>query len=93
MDVLQPCVTSNRVNTYHFYRERVYTLEAEGHDPGSLEQAYIRAREWGDRIPIGVLYKEERPSYRSNFPALEKGPLARQQLAIVDVERLLKEFK
>ncbi|GAG10688.1 unnamed protein product, partial [marine sediment metagenome] len=47
----------------------------------------------GDRIPIGVLYKEERPVYRNNFPALEKGPLVRQSLERVDVKGLLKEFK
>ncbi|MBA7673084.1 hypothetical protein ES703_81272 [subsurface metagenome] len=93
VDVLQPCVTWNRVNTYQFFRERVYKLEEEGHDPKSFEEAYARAREWGDRIPIGVFYKEERPAYRSNFPALEKGPLAKQSPEKIYLKGLLKEFK
>jgi 2-oxoglutarate ferredoxin oxidoreductase subunit beta len=92
LDVLQPCVTWNRVNTYQFFRERVYKLE-EGHDPGSFDEAYRKAREWGDRIPIGVLYSEERPSYRNNFPALEKGPLAWQSTEKAYLKGLLKEFK
>ena len=93
VDVLQPCVTWNRVNTYQFYRERVYKLEEEGHDPGSIDEAHRRATEWGDRIPIGVFYREERPVYRSNFPSLEKGALAWQPLERVELEGLLKEFK
>ena len=93
LDVLQPCVTWNRVNTYQFFRERVYKLEEEGHDPGSFDEAYRKAREWGDRIPIGVLYSEERPSYRNNFPALEKGPLARQSPEKAYLKGLLNEFK
>ncbi len=93
VDVLQPCVTWNRVNTYQFFRERVYKLEEEGHDPMSFDEAYRKAGEWGDRIPIGVFYREERPSYRNNFPAMEKGPLARQSPEKVDFKGLLKEFK
>ncbi len=32
VDVLQPCVAWNRVNTFEFYKERVYKLEEVGHD-------------------------------------------------------------
>ena len=92
VDVLQPCVTWNRVNTYDFYKERVYKLEEEGHDPRDLEEAYRRAAEWGEKIPIGVLYETERPTYMHNFPVLGKGPLARQKID-ADISSLLKEFQ
>ncbi len=92
VDVLQPCVAWNRVNTYDFYKERVYKLEEAEHDPSDLENAYRRAAEWGERIPIGVFYKTERPTYMHNFPVLEKGPLARQKI-VVDISSLLKEFQ
>jgi len=92
VDVLQPCVAWNRVNTYNFYGKRVYKLEEAGHDPEDLSQAYERALEWEDRIPIGVLYGVERPAYRENFPFLEGAPLARQKLDIADISDLLKEF-
>lgn len=61
VDILQPCVTFNKVNTYDYYRTRVYKLEDEGHDASSLEAAFRRAGEWEDRIPIGVFYRQERP--------------------------------
>lgn len=92
VDVLQPCVTWNRVNTYQFYKERVYKLEDEGHDAGDFDAAYHKALEWGDRIPIGVFYQEQRPPYRESFPALKEGPLVERPLG-VDLKKLLDEFR
>jgi 2-oxoglutarate ferredoxin oxidoreductase subunit beta len=91
VDVLQPCVTFNKVNTYEFYKQRVFKLEDEGHNVGDFDAAYRRAQEWGDRIPIGVFYVEERPTYEESFPALEKGPLVGQPLRR-DMQGLLAEF-
>jgi len=92
VDVLQPCVAWNRINTYEFYRERVYKLEEVGHDPTDIIEAYQRALEWGERIPIGVFYRAERPVYRRNFPFLEGAPLVRQKLDDIDISGLLEEF-
>jgi 2-oxoglutarate ferredoxin oxidoreductase subunit beta len=78
VDVLQPCVTYNHVNTFAWYKERVYDLEAEGHVRTSLDDARRRAQEWpgnDGRIPIGVFYEAERPVYEEQFPALKRGPL------------------
>ena len=91
VDVLQPCVTFNRVNTYEFYKQRVRKLEEDGHDEGDFEAAYRQARVWDDAIPIGVFYVEERPTYEESFPALSEGPLA-QQLLAPDISALLREF-
>lgn len=91
VDVLQPCPSWNKVNTYQFYRERVYKLEDMNHDTGDWGNAYSKAEEWGEKIPIGVFYKEERPSYEKSFPVLEKGPLVDQALGR-DMDDLFKEF-
>ena len=91
VDVLQPCVSFNRVNTYSFYRERVYKLEEEDHDTSDWGKAYLKAEEWGERIPVGVFYREDRPSYEKNFPVLEKGPLVDQPIER-DMDELFKEF-
>jgi len=92
VDVLQPCVAWNRINTYDFYKERVYKLEEADHDPTSLMEAYERAYEWEERIPIGVFYEKKRPVYRENFPFLEGGPLVRRRLDGIDISELLTEF-
>lgn len=63
VEVLQPCVSFNRVNTWQWYRERVYELINEDHSPGDRQRAFHKCREWGARIPIGVLYRSSRSAY------------------------------
>jgi len=96
VDCLQPCVTYNKLNTYDWYRARVYKLEEEeGFDPTDRQQAWQKAQEWGDRIPIGVYYRnDERPTYEEQVTALKKGPLVRQELngRYDDYEALKNEF-
>lgn len=76
LDVLQPCVTWNRGYAYDFYRDRVYKLEdAEDYDAGDRLAAWQKAQEWGDRIPIGIVYRSDPvPTYEEQVPALEDGP-------------------
>jgi 2-oxoglutarate ferredoxin oxidoreductase subunit beta len=81
VDVLQPCVSFNRASAYDFYNPRVYELEEAGHDASDRTAAWERAYEWGDRIPIGIFYREEGvPSYEEQVPALKAGPLVQQPL-------------
>jgi len=68
IDVLSPCVTFNRVNTYDWFRARVYRLEDVGHDPTNFEEAVKRAMEWptgspDGKIPIGIFYRVERETF------------------------------
>ena len=88
IDVLQPCVAWNRNQTYEFYGERVYKLEETDHDTEDLAKAYEKAHEWGDRIPIGVLYRKERSVYRENFSFLGGEPLAKRSLDDIDICRV-----
>jgi 2-oxoglutarate ferredoxin oxidoreductase subunit beta len=74
IDVLQPCVTFNKINSYEWYRDRVYHLEDEAYDAGDMDAAWHRAHEWGDRIPVGVLYKGAgHPAYEDEVVALDGG--------------------
>ncbi len=82
VDVLQPCVTFNRVNTYDWYRARVYKVdEAEGYDASDIAAAFEVALQWGDQIPIGVLYRgPARPTFEEQTSALATGPLVKQAI-------------
>ena len=96
VDVLQPCVTFNRSYAYDFYAERVYKLEDEkGYDPSDRTAAWEKAHEWGDRIPIGILYKgEPLPTYEEQVPALRAGSIVERPLAKLrpeQIEMLLSE--
>ena len=71
IDILQPCVSFNHVNTYQWYKQRVYKVEEEGYDPTDKAAALKKAQEWGDRIPIGIIFKQERPVYEDTLPQLK----------------------
>lgn len=97
VDVLQPCVSFNRPYDYDFYRPRVHNVEDEpAYDPEDLMAAFRWAQEWGDRIPIGVLYQvEDRPAYEEQEPALAAGPLVGQpfrQWTEEDYQALREEY-
>jgi 2-oxoglutarate ferredoxin oxidoreductase subunit beta len=74
IDVLQPCVSFNKVNTFAWYKKRCYELDPS-YDPFDLEAAMKTAMEWGDRIPIGVIYENARPPFERLIPVLAKGAL------------------
>jgi 2-oxoglutarate ferredoxin oxidoreductase subunit beta len=93
IDILQPCVTFNRVNTYDWYRERVYKIEGPDYDPVDRMAAFGKALEWGEQIPIGIIYRGTRPTFDERLPALRKEPLVRQPLDPKRVEGLLKRFR
>jgi 2-oxoglutarate/2-oxoacid ferredoxin oxidoreductase subunit beta len=90
VDVFSPCVTYNKVNTYPWFKQRVYNLEEEGYDPGNPEAALEKAFEWGDRIPLGLFYRSQQPVYEDSEPVLQRGPLVKQSLGID--QTLLEEF-
>jgi 2-oxoglutarate ferredoxin oxidoreductase subunit beta len=92
IDILQPCVSFNHKNTFQWYKERVYKLEDERYDPSDKKAALEKAFEWGDKIPIGIIYEENLPVYEDQLPALSKGPLVRHEIDPARVETLFAEF-
>jgi len=77
LDILQPCPTFNRVNTFRWYRDRVKKI-GDSHDPYDRHKALDLAFTWGDEIPIGIIYKHDRPTFESQFEVLRKGALVGQ---------------
>jgi len=79
VDILQPCVSFNKVNTYAWYKDRCKPLPKD-YDPTNHETALKVAFEWGDQIPIGLIYRNDRPSYEERIPALRGGPLIQRRV-------------
>ena len=96
IDVFSPCVTFNKVQTYDWFRERIYKLEEAGHDPANFHGAMDRALEWGKKIPIGLLYRNPNPpaSLHEQDPGLQSGVLVHQPLGISGAQRrkCIEEF-
>jgi 2-oxoglutarate ferredoxin oxidoreductase subunit beta len=90
VDVLQPCVTFNKLNTYDWYRARIFDVEQSGHDRRNKAASWELAQLWGERIPIGVVYQEERPTYKDQEIALQTGPLVKRELRELSLEQIRK---
>ncbi|MGH7973049.1 MAG: 2-oxoacid:ferredoxin oxidoreductase subunit beta [Limisphaerales bacterium] len=87
VDVFSPCVTYNKDNTYQWFNPRVKILEEQGYNPTDFQKAMEKAYQWGEEIPIGLIWK------RTDLPALEdlepvlqdgNGPLGFRKLGITD---------
>ena len=91
VDILQPCVSFNKVNTYAWYKERVYVME--GHDAGNRLAAMEKSMEWGLRIPLGIFYEKEEATFHEKHSVLAKGgPLIDREDNISAVRGFCREF-
>ena len=94
IDILQPCVSFNRVNTFKWYSDRVYKIErVSEYDAGDRLTAFNKAQEWGDRIPIGIIYRNQRPALEEQIPAIADEPLVAQQIDPDVFAELLESFR
>lgn len=82
IDVFSPCVTYNKVNTYPWFKERVYKLEDENWDPSDAQKSLTKSFEWGERIPLGLLFQDNQDTYEDSEPIFKKGPLVKQPLGL-----------
>ncbi|HOO90358.1 MAG TPA: thiamine pyrophosphate-dependent enzyme [Syntrophales bacterium] len=87
VDILQPCVTFNKVNTYKWFQDHTYYLE-DSHDPFDRVEAFRRAIE-KDRLPLGIFYMHpDKPTFDETLPVYRRdaAPLFRREL---DKEKLI----
>ena len=91
IDVLQPCVSFNHNNTYKWYNDRVYQL-GRSYDPTDKSKAYKKSSEWGNKIPIGVIYKNSRKTYLDNYMKSKDLPLIKRKTSIKGVDSLINEL-
>ncbi len=91
IDILQPCVSFNKVNTFAWYDERCDSL-LTSYDPTDWEAAMKVACEWEDRIPIGVIFKNKRPAYEDHFPILRQEPFALEDVDRKKIKKIMEDF-
>ena len=84
IDIFSPCVTFNHDNTFEWFRQRVYKLESENHDYSNINKAMEKAFEDTqskyERIPTGLFYKTNRPTYEELEVSFKNGPLVKQPM-------------
>jgi len=88
VDIFQPCVVFNKVNTYKWFRDNTYELEST-HEKKNLSSAMHKALE-SEPIPIGIFYQSERTTFEEHIRGDEKNALFN---LTHDVKKLQKLFE
>lgn len=97
VNVLQPCVTFNKVNTYEYYREKTYYL-GEDYDRHNFDWALTKGAEptKDEKFPLGVIYEAhpeaKRPAYHEEVVQLKEGELIAKK-RFIDFESLYSPFE
>jgi 2-oxoglutarate ferredoxin oxidoreductase subunit beta len=94
VDILQPCVTFNRVNTYQWFREHCYYLE-DSHDSSDRSDAFKRAIET-ETLPLGIFYVDpDKRSFEDNTGVYrhDKRPLYERDVDFEALGALVQSFK
>jgi len=89
IEIIQPCVI------FHpdlGYKEKTYSLEETKHNKSSFDEAWKKAQEFDyntinekTKIPIGIFYQAERPTFEDQFPLLQQ--LKKKKIGFKDMER------
>ena len=94
VDVFQPCVTFNKINTFQWFFDRIYNLdENKDYKKTDFQAAMKEALVWGEKIPVGIFYQANKPEYISSLPQLKGMALAKRPMKVRDISKLLYEFK
>ena len=88
VDIFQPCVVFNKVNTYKWFKDNTYELESD-YDSSNLPSAMIKALD-NDHIPIGIFYQAESTTFEDHIRGNEKSALFS---LTHDIEKMQKLFE
>jgi 2-oxoglutarate ferredoxin oxidoreductase subunit beta len=95
IEVLSPCVTHNKINTYQWFRENIYNLDKDSdYNPRDKIHAWEKLSK-EKRIPVGLIYVEKKPSYEDLIFGKQALPIVADDLR-VDVprlEKIMEKFK
>ncbi len=92
VDIFQPCVTFNKINTYAYFLQNTYNLDKlEGYDRHNFQMAMEKALEVG-KYPVGILYQSERPTYEEQDPGRAHVAAVNLDIDEVDISALMGKY-
>jgi 2-oxoglutarate ferredoxin oxidoreductase subunit beta len=92
VDIFQPCVSFNKINTYEWFKENTYNLE-DSYDPGDRVRAFEKAVETA-KFPLGVIYvNPAKPTFEESLNAYSEDPtpIIRRQRDLAKLQQLIDE--
>nr|MDO8115357.1 thiamine pyrophosphate-dependent enzyme [Candidatus Sigynarchaeota archaeon] len=88
VDILQPCPSFNKLNTFQWFKEHVYYLEAS-HDPHDRQQGFKRACET-EKLPLGIFYVNQKPAFHENLRIYKGNKVSLSDRPFHDLNKLVK---
>ncbi|MCE5249364.1 thiamine pyrophosphate-dependent enzyme [bacterium] len=90
VDILHPCVSFNKINTFAWFREHTYYLD-DSHDFHDRNAAFTRATEKG-RLPLGILYENpDKPTFEESLAVYQDSasPIIKRELNMEKLSELI----
>jgi len=93
VDIQQPCVTYNKLNTYQWFKAKTYYLDSS-YDPHDRIEALRRAAEV-EKLPLGIFYLNPRPTFEEKLgvyqertdPLYTRSPDLKKLSELIDLKR------
>jgi 2-oxoglutarate ferredoxin oxidoreductase subunit beta len=94
IEVLSPCVTHNKINTYKWYKDNIVNLDDDTDYSAKNKNKVLKMLSKQSKIPLGLLYHEERPSF-DDLSLPSETPIAMAPLDIDEkkLDAIMKEFE
>jgi 2-oxoglutarate ferredoxin oxidoreductase subunit beta len=93
VDIFQPCVTFNRLNTHQWCNENTYYLQE--HDPHNRDLAFKKALE-NEKFPLGIFYMNlSKTTFEQNIGIYQQDqrPLYERRTNFEKLSELIDKFK
>jgi len=90
VDIFQPCVSFNKLNTYPWFKEKTFYLKK--HDPYDRLAAFEQAVQT-EKLPLGIFYKHPgKKTFEEGIKAYEtdKAPIINRMPDRKKLEKLIK---
>ena len=94
VDILQPCVTFNKVNDFQWFRDNTFELD-EDYDPADRKAAFATAVD-SEKLALGVIYRNDGiKTFQEKQPVWEESdePLYLRRRNMDELEKLLYEYR
>ncbi len=91
VDIFQPCVIFNKINTYQWFRENTYYLP-DGYDPTDRKLAFEKAIET-EKLPLGVIYRREGRELYEDLLGITDTPAYEQGVSDKAFEQMLEDYR
>jgi 2-oxoglutarate ferredoxin oxidoreductase subunit beta len=90
VDVFQPCVTYNKINTFKWFKDNTYYLD-DSYDPHDRVEAFKKAIE-NEKFPLGVIYVNPKPTFEEKLSVYSESnePLFKRERDLGKIAQIIE---